>query len=141
MDRLKDQDVNRYTVPGLLPGMLAIAMMVLGSALLLRSWRRGALRRPEPPDPSHAAISLRRLWLAIGLCVTFDVAMIGHGVPFWLAAATFVSVAILTLQQSRRKAAGQRLTLRAVGAAAAIGLGAGAAVTVVFQQFFLVRLP
>ncbi len=46
MDRLKNQDVNPYTVPGLLPGLLGIAMMLLGGSLLLRSWRRGALRRP-----------------------------------------------------------------------------------------------
>jgi hypothetical protein len=141
MDRLKNQDVNPYTVPGLLPGLLGIAMMLLGSWLLLRSWRQGALRRPAAPDSSGSSISVRQLGLAIGLCVTFDVVMVGHGLPFWLAAAAFVSVAILTLQHSQRKAAGRRLSARAVSSAVAIGLGAGLAITEVFQQIFLVRLP
>jgi hypothetical protein len=141
MDRLKNQDVNPYTVPGLLPGLLGIAMIVLGGALLFRSWRRGALARADSPDPSRAAISLRQLWLAIGLCLIFDVVMIGHGLPFWLAAAIFVSVAIVTLQQSQRSIAGPRLTLRNVISAVAIGLGAGLGTTLVFQNIFLVRLP
>jgi hypothetical protein len=45
------------------------------------------------------------------------------------------------LQQIQRKAKGQRLTLRAAISAVAIGLSAGLAITVVFQQIFLVRLP
>jgi hypothetical protein len=141
MDRLKNQDVNPYTVPGLLPGLLGIAMIVLGGGLLFRSWRRGALARADSPDPSRAAISLRQLWLAIGLCVIFDVVMIGHGLPFWLAAAIFVSIAIVTLQRGQRSAAGRRLTLRDAISAVAIGLGAGLGTTLVFQNIFLVRLP
>jgi hypothetical protein len=141
MDRLKNQDVNPYTVPGLLPGLLGIAMIVLGSALLFRSWRHGALARADVPNPSRAAISPRQLWLAIGLCVIFDVVMIGHGLPFWLAAAIFVSVAIVALQHGQRSAAGRRLTLRNVISAVAIGLGAGLGTTLVFQNIFLVRLP
>jgi hypothetical protein len=142
MDRLKNQDVNPYTVPGLLPGLLGIAMMLLGGSLLFRSWRRRTLRSPAvEPDLPHSSISVRQLWLAIGLCMTFDIVMIGHGLPFWLAATAFVSVAILTLQQIQRKAKGQRLTLRAAISAVAIGLSAGLAITVVFQQIFLVRLP
>lgn len=140
MDRLEDQDVNPYTVPGLLPGLLGIAIMLLGGTLLVRSWRQGALLRPAPDLP-HRPGSVRQLWLALGLCVIFDVVLVGHGLPFWLAAAAFVTVAILTLQHAQRQAAGRRLTLRAVVAAAAIGLGAGLVITLVFQQIFLVRLP
>ena len=33
MDRLEKQDVNPYTVPGLLPGLLGLAMMLLGGIL------------------------------------------------------------------------------------------------------------
>jgi hypothetical protein len=67
--------------------------------------------------------------------------MIGHGLPFWLAAAIFVSVAIVALQHGQRSAAGRRLTLRNVISAVAIGLGAGLGTTLVFQNIFLVRLP
>jgi hypothetical protein len=61
--------------------------------------------------------------------------------PFWLAAAIFVTVAILSLQAQQRRSAGQKLSLRVIVTTAAIGLGAGFAITIVFQELFLVRLP
>src|SRR3954470_17743253 len=49
MDRLEQQNINPYTVPGLLPGLLGIAMILLGGVLAVRSWERGALTVPPPP--------------------------------------------------------------------------------------------
>src|ERR1700760_4380693 len=53
MDRLENQDVNPYTVPGLLPGLLGIAMTILGALLALRSWRShpfAATATSAPPN-------------------------------------------------------------------------------------------
>jgi len=140
MDRLESQHINPYTVPGLLPGLLGIAMILLGSLLAVRSWRRGAREGEREPfrldTPEH-----RRVALVLGLCVTFGVVLVGHGLPFWLAAYAFVSVAIVSLQLPQRRAAGEPVGLRNVASAIVIGLGAGGAITVVFQQLFLVRLP
>ena len=140
MDRLESQHINPYTVPGLLPGLLGIAMMLLGLLLALRSWRRGALAATHAVR-GFDAVQARRVALVVALCVTFGVGLVGHGLPFWLAAALFVSVAILALQRPQRAAAGRRLGVRDVLVAIAIGLGAGGAITLVFQQVFLVRLP
>jgi hypothetical protein len=142
MDRLASQDVNPYTVPGLLPGLLGIAMMLLGALLALRSWRRGARapRRAAEDRPADSA-TRRRVALVLALCLTCGLGLIGHGLPFWLAASLFVSGAILCLQQAQRRASGQRLGWRALLSAVAIGLGAGLAITAVFQEIFLVRLP
>lgn len=140
MDRLASQHINPYTVPGLLPGLLGIAMMLLGTLLALRSWQRGALHADQAAfafDPAAA----RRVALVLGLCVVFGVVLVGHGLPFWCAAAIFVSTAIVTLQRPQRLAAGRRLGVRDVIVAVVIGLGAGGAITLVFQQLFLVRLP
>jgi hypothetical protein len=140
MDRLESQNINPYTVPGLLPGLLGIAMMLLGALLALRSWRRGALQAKHAAfefDPASA----RRVALVLALCVVFGVVLVGHGLPFWCAAAIFVSAAIMLLQRPQRLAAGRRLGVRDVIVAIVIGLGAGAAITLVFQQVFLVRLP
>jgi len=140
MDRLESQHINPYTVPGLLPGLLGIAMILLGSLLALRSWRRGGLQGEREPfrldTPEH-----RRVALVLGLCVTFGVILVGHGLPFWLAAAIFVSIAIVSLQLPQRRAAGEPMGLRQVAGAIVIGLCAGGAITLVFQQLFLVRLP
>ena len=82
-----------------------------------------------------------RLLLVLGLCLAFGVGLVGHGLPFWLAAAIFVTVAILTLQYQQRQSTGEKLSLRKCITTAAIGLGAGIIITVVFQEIFLVRLP
>jgi hypothetical protein len=79
--------------------------------------------------------------LVLALCLTFGVVLVGHGLPFWLAAAIFVSIAIVALQRPQRRAAGERMALRKFASAIVIGLCAGGAVTLVFQQLFLVRLP
>src|SRR5215471_9048044 len=49
MDRLEQQHINPYTVPGLLPGLLGLMMILLGSILSLRSVRRGALQAVAAP--------------------------------------------------------------------------------------------
>jgi hypothetical protein len=140
MDRLESQHINPYTVPGLLPGLLGGTMILLGTLLALRSWRRGALEA-EHGGQGFNPVEARRVVLVLALCLVFGVVLVGHGLPFWLAAAIFVSVSIVTLQTPQRRAAGEPLTVRKVATAIVIGLGAGGAITLVFQQLFLVRLP
>jgi Tripartite tricarboxylate transporter TctB family len=140
MDRLEKQDINPYTIPGLLPGLLGIAMTILGALLAARSWRPRLLATAVNGAPDNRA-ERTRLLLVLGLCLAFGVGLVGHGLPFWLAAAIFVTVAIVSLQYQQRKSAGAKLNLRMFVTAAAIGLGAGIIITVVFQEIFLVRLP
>ena len=138
MDRLEKQGINPYTIPGLLPGLLGIAMTILGTLLAARSWRPRLLASAKAPVNRAEQM---RILLVLGLCLTFGVVLVGHGLPFWLAAAIFVTTAIFALQYQQRKSTGQQLTLRQFATTAAIGLGAGIAITIVFQEIFLVRLP
>ena len=140
MDRLEKQDINPYTIPGLLPGLLGIAMTILGGLLALRSWRPHLLASRVSGAPVNRA-EQKRLLLVLGLCLAFGVGLVGHGLPFWLAAAIFVTVAILSLQYQQHKSIDRRSSVRMLVKAAAIGLGAGIVITIVFQEIFLVRLP
>ena len=140
MDRLEKQGINPYTIPGLLPGLLGIAMTILGALLAARSWRPRLFASTANPAPADRA-EHKRLLLVLGLCLGFGVGLVGHGLPFWLAAAIFVTAAILSLQYQSRKSTGAKPSVRMLLNAAAIGLGAGIAITVVFQEIFLVRLP
>lgn len=137
MDRMQDQDINPYTIPGLLPGLLGIALLLMGAVLAYRSWSHGV----RAPEVRTRAVGGGRLFVVIGLCVGFDTILVGHGLPFWAAASVFVAVAILALQDSKRRIARRPLTLRAVATAALIGLCAGGGVSVLFQRIFLVHLP
>jgi hypothetical protein len=140
MDRLENQDIDPYTIPGLLPGLLGIVMTILGALLGLRSWRPHLLASTGTAAPTDRA-GQRRLVLVLSLCLAFGVGLVGHGLPFWLAAAIFVTVAILSLQYQGGQSTAPKPGVRALLKAAAIGLGAGLAITVVFQEIFLVRLP
>jgi len=137
MDRLESQGVSPYAAPGLMPGLLGIGMVLLGGLLAVRGWRQGGGRAAPPGERA----GMGRLALVLGLCLIFDIGLVGHGLPFWVAAALFVTASILALQHRERQAAGQRLTLRPVVVAAVIGIAAGLVVTLVFQDIFLVHLP
>jgi hypothetical protein len=141
MDRLEAQDVNPYTIPGLMPGLLGIAMLILGGLLAFRSWKTGMAPPPQTFSPSERRAHYKHLGLVLVLSLTFGVVLVGHGLPFWLASAVFVSTAIPCLQGPQRRAAGVRLTWRAIGISTLIGVLAGGIITIVFQKIFLVHLP
>lgn len=155
MDRLQNQGINPYTIPGLLPGLLGLAMIVLGSVLGLRSWRRGALHEPLPPAGPELHEQRKRIAIVLGLVFTFGLALVGHpslvvrllvpgtlaGLPFWLAAALFVATTMLVLQRISRDPEDRALTPLFILKAVVIGVVAALAIQFVFQDLFLVRLP
>jgi putative tricarboxylic transport membrane protein len=140
MDRLEQQHINPYTIPGLLPALLGIAMTVLGTTLALRSWRRGALRDAVPLSADHREAWLRTA-VVITLCCAYGIGLIGHGLPFWLASAIFVSGSILVLHRMSRDPQLHAWSARALLQALAIGLITALATDAVFERLFLVRLP
>ncbi len=142
MDRLEAQHINPYTVPGLLPGLLGIAMILLGGILLLRSIVNGGLK-PLPPHPhaAHERERERRIWVVTALCVGYGVVLIGHGIPFWVASTIYVTGSIIILNRMSHNPEHRRQTPKAWLKALAIGLGASVTTHLVFQELFLVRLP
>jgi hypothetical protein len=143
MDRLEQQHINPYTVPGLLPGLLGIMMILLGAILAVRSLERGALHHAPAPPSAHDSERWRRIWVVLALCLGYGVVLIGHGLPFWLASTIYVTASILIIQRMSRDPAEQlrARTPRAWAKALTIGLGASVITHLVFQEFFLVRLP
>lgn len=139
MDRLEGQGVEPYAVPGLLPGLLGVLLVVLGLALALRGWRGPEGPAGEAPVPQATPAEAWRVALALALCGGVAAGALGRGPPFWLAAFAFVFLSILLFEWPERRREG---TL-ARGAAQAFAIAAvgSAAVTFVFQEVFLVRLP
>ncbi len=140
MDRLENQDINPYTIPGLLPGCLGIAIVLFGLLMAYRSISRHALA-PQEKKPLTPAIrhELHRMWTILFLCIGFSCGLVGHGLPFWLAAAVFITLTIGVLQFDQLKES--NTVKRGLFMAAVIGLCAGFTIMLVFQEFFLVRLP
>jgi len=141
MDRLESQNINPYTIPGLLPGILGVAMILLGGVLAMRSWRRGAFALPRMPFTAHQREVRKRVWTVIAICAVYSVGLIGQGLAFWLGSMIFVTGSILILQRLDHDEARRRLTPKLWMQAIVIGLAASVITQVVFQNVFLVRLP
>jgi len=128
MDRLASLSINPWSAPGLMPGVLGALMLVFGLAL--------ALRRSRPADVATG--SWHRTSLAVVLCVVFAGGLLGHGLPFWLTAATFLFVTIFAF---RRMEAPEAPRARLALSSAAIAVVAALVISYLFEDVFLVRLP
>ncbi|MBV8850922.1 MAG: tripartite tricarboxylate transporter TctB family protein [Methylobacteriaceae bacterium] len=137
MDRLEAQDINPYTIPGLVPGLLGLGMIFFAAWMLARGWRNGGFHA-VPYIVDERRVAYGRLALALALCIGYAVGLLGR-MPFWLAASLFVSVSIFALRFTELRAKAQ--LVRGAVVAVAIGIGSGALVTFVFEKLFLVRLP
>ena len=138
MDRLEKQGVQWFAAPGLVPGILGL--FIVGAALIIvaRSIARLARSRAGG-EPAGAAWSLRRTALTLALCLAFAVGLVGHGLPFGVAAACYLLLHIFLLELPERRAKSQ--VLRGAALAAVVAAGVATVVTLVFQELFLVRLP
>ena len=133
MDRLANLNVNPWSVPGLMPGVLGALMVLFGTALVVRAL---------PPDAGDAPATLgARTWLALALCVGFAGGLLGHGLPFWLTAAGFLFVAISVFRWLDRDADAAQGMPGVILSSVAIALAASAAISLLFQEVFLIRLP
>jgi hypothetical protein len=141
MDRLESQNINPYTVPGLLPGLLGIAMILLGAVLAVRSFERGALRMAKPPASALQREERKRVGVVTGLCIGYGVVLIGHGLPFWLASSLYVFASILVMQRMSQDPSERAITPRLLLKAFVIAVAASVVTQLVFQDLFLVRLP
>ena len=139
MPTFKEQKGEIYTAPGLVPGLYGLVICVLSIWLAVRSLNRGALsgamsgREAAPEGTSNL-----RLALAAALCLVFCAGLIGR-MPFWMAAAVFVTAFIALFEWQRGESAGRRLTK--LGTAVLQGIITGIAVVLVFERVFYVRLP
>jgi predicted cobalt transporter CbtA len=141
MDRLEQQNINPVTVPGLLPGLLGIAMILLGTALGVRSLRRGALSSAQPSPPAQERETRKRIWITIALCCGYAIVLVGHGIPFWIASSIYVLASILIFRRLSRDPDERRLDARAWVHALLIAVLSSVVTWLVFERVFLVRLP
>ena len=141
MPRFEHLNVNPYSVPGLVPGLLGAIILLLGGALALRAARAGGGQRGTGGGGIRAAfadIGTRRVALSVLLTVGYAGGLVGR-VPFWLATGLFVFGYTALFEWQGAQTARQRWTNLAV--AAVLAVTTSAAVSWVFRYVFLVRLP
>jgi hypothetical protein len=143
MDRLELRHIHPLSAPGLLPGLLGLALAV--TSLMLISKAAGAVRKPLPaaepaageaeaPDPG----ARMRMFGAMALCLVYTLGLVGR-MPFWLATAIFVTAFIIVFEWERVRTPARRAV--GLGWALFLGIATGLSVSYVFSDLFLVRLP
>jgi hypothetical protein len=137
MDRLENLHINKYEAPGLVPGLLGAAVLLLGAMLALRAIRRGALR---PSATAPAGEGWLRMGLVFAAMLAYALVFVGHGLPFWAVTAAFVSAFIFFFDRGRQTALGRGAGKQAL-LALACGCIASAVISFAFQEIFYVRLP
>lgn len=137
MDRLANQGVDPWSAPGLVPGILGVVMTILGLALMRRALRGrmpvAAAGEDADETPAEARAGRLRFLSVVVLCLVFALALLGHGLPFWIAAAAFIAAFLLSLDRDRSP--------RRIAFALGYGVVMGAAIHLLFEKLFLVRLP
>ncbi|MEO7129183.1 MAG: tripartite tricarboxylate transporter TctB family protein [Rhodoferax sp.] len=143
MSRLEDRHINPLTVPGLVPGLLGAAMVIVGTILGVRSWLRitQVQRQALPRGTADDHLRRKRVLLAVVLCCGYSLVMIGHGLSFWLASSIYVTVSILAFDHLSADSTKRKFNLRAVIRALLIGVISSVTIWLAFERLFLVRLP
>jgi hypothetical protein len=138
MDRLENLHINKYEIPGLVPGLLGAAILVLGLGLALRAVARGALRAQTRRAQGESRA--RTMALVFALTLFYALGLVGTGLPFWIGTFAFVSIFIFLFDRGRQ--AGLNRGIPAQAALALIyGAATSAVVSLAFEYIFLVRLP
>lgn len=133
MPRLENRGVHPSSVPGLVPGILGVALVLCGILLAVRRHKSAA-----PDEPLLRGFEAKRLAVVLLLTLGFTFGLVGT-VPFWLATALFVFAFIVVFDCFVTEA--PKPLVRTLVLAAVVALAAGAIVTLVFERGFLVRLP
>jgi hypothetical protein len=129
MDRFEAMGATLYTAPGLVPGIFGLLLIVLGGVLMSRGWRRAraAAVASEP-------LFNRRIAIMLVLALGYAAVLVGR-VPFTAATAAFVALFTFVF------AATGAPMWRRIGVALVSGVLTAAAIVLVFERIFLVRLP
>jgi len=139
MPRLENRGVHPLTAPGLVPGLLALALILCGGLLAAKAWRAGAGRAGW-----RALLALahgpeaRRVAATLALALVYTLGLVGR-LPFGVATAMFVLAFIATFEIALPS--GPVAARRTLAWGAAIAVVVGVVVVQVFERVFLVRLP
>jgi hypothetical protein len=141
MPRLEHLKVHPLSVPGIVPGFLALVLIVFGLVLVARSVRGGGhrlgLSRKEVRR-AFAEPGNQRLLLTAVLTIIYSGVLIGR-TPYWLATGVFIFLFVLAFEWRRGMSVRELGRVGLVGGVLAITVTA--AVSWVFERLFLVTLP
>jgi putative tricarboxylic transport membrane protein len=138
MPRLEERRINPFTVPGLVPGMLSFALLICGGILGFRSLHAPAAGGWSQLGGAIASYAAMRAGVVMALALIYSLGLVGL-IPFWAATALFVLAFVLVFETWLAEP--RRPLLNSLPWALGLAIVTAAAVTIVFERAFLVRLP
>jgi hypothetical protein len=141
MPRFEEQGVNRFSVPGIVPGVLGAITALLGVVLLVRSIVRKGHRLGITGKSAKAFFSAemtKRFALTIVISAAYGVGLVGR-IPYSFATIIYVTAFIIVFEYKGKESF--RSQWKRVLMAAIIGVLVGVVVSGVFRFLFLVDLP
>lgn len=142
MDRLEQQGAAIYSAPGLWPGVVGLALALMGGVLVWRSRRRSRDAAPAVGASANAGLlPVRQFALAAAMFFAYALLLVGRGLPFWLSTTLFVTAYILVFRRVHRDDANAVGIGRDAIVALICGLATSITVAYVFEHLFYVRLP
>lgn len=141
MPRLEHRGINPYTIPGIVPGLLGVALTVMSVSLVVRSIRHGGYRIAIGMEQTAGVARKPEVWRAVVtavFCLFYALALVGR---IWYPAATFLFVLVFIVLFEYRFDRPFRAQWGTVAFATVEALLTAAVVSAVFRYLFLVRLP
>ena len=138
MPRLEERGIQPYTIPGLVPGLLGVVLLILGIVLLVRASRAGGWQLfGGDPNPARGIVA-KRVAVVLVLTFVYAVGLVGH-ISYEIATGLFVFAFIAAFEWQPGEALAPRL--RHLASAAFQAILVAVVVALVFERIFLVRLP
>ncbi len=143
MDRLTQQGAAIFTMPGLWPGIVGLLIALLGGLLAWRSVMRARVASWDAREHDDTAYAPRaQSALAAAMFAGYAILLVGHGLPFWLGTALFVTAYVFMFRRAARLAGERTGTTRGDATLALVcGITTSIVVSLVFEKLFFVRLP
>ena len=141
MPRFEEQGVNRFSVPGIVPGVLGVVIAVLGIVLFIRSIVRKGYRLGVSGPAAKRFFSAeitKRFALTILISAAYAIGLVGR-VPYSIATILYVTAFVFVFEYKWKQSF--RSQLKTVVMAVIVGVLTGLVVSAVFRFVFLVDLP
>ena len=143
MDRLEQQGALWFTAPGLWPGVVGLALAILGGVLAWRSLSRARAASWSAAETDETELAPTSSFaLAAAMFFAYALLLVGHGLPFPIGTALFVAVYVFVFRRADRIAGAREGSTRGdIVLAVITAVATAAIVSLVFEQLFFVKLP
>ena len=138
MDRLEIRQIHPASIPGLVPMILGVVMMICAALLTLGARQQSVSTTGATQQFQGPVGSLKSLAFTAGYSVAYALILVGL-LPFWFATAIYISVFYIHFSWQLDTSLPCRM--KRVGLGVAFGIVGALAISTLFEHGFLVRLP